>query len=181
MPDPRRRFRLLVPVVVLSAALPAAVSAASGAHSPAECEVWARELGFARSVATHDADAFAEHLHAGAVFGAGSERQHRGREAIVRAWAGIVEGRALTIEWYPTRTTVGGEDGIAWSQGPSLVVLNPGTERAEYRLGGFHSVWRRGEDDIWRVLFDDGIESAPATPEQVRAFRQGRRDACPAG
>lgn len=176
MPSPRRRFRQLVPVLALSAASPAFAAA----HSPVECEVWARELGFARSVATHDAEGFAEHVHAGAVFGAGSERQYRGREAIARAWADIVEGRRLTIEWYPTRTTVGGEDGIAWSQGPALVVRHPGTAQAEYRFGGFRSVWRRGEDGVWRVLFDDGIESVPATPEQVRAFREARRDACPA-
>lgn len=154
---------------------------AAGPHSPAECEVWARELGFARAVAEHDAAAFAEHIAPGAVFGAGGERQRRGRDAIAQAWAGIVEGREITIEWYPTRTTVGGEAGIAWSQGPSLVVLAPGTDRAEYRLGRFHSVWRRGEDGVWRVLFDDGVEGVPATPEQVRAFREGRREACPAG
>lgn len=37
----------------------------------AECEVWARELGFARSVAEHDAATFASHLHPGAAFGSG--------------------------------------------------------------------------------------------------------------
>ncbi|MFZ5638234.1 MAG: YybH family protein [Pseudomonadota bacterium] len=157
------------------------IARAAAPHSPGECEVWARELGFARAVAEHDAAAFAEHIASGAVFGAGGDRQRRGRDAIAQAWAGIVEGREITIEWYPTRTTVGGEAGIAWSQGPSLVVLAPGTDRAEYRLGRFHSVWRRGEDGVWRVLFDDGVEGVPATPEQVRAFREGRRETCPAG
>ena len=168
-------------VVLSLASCVIGIARAAGPHSPAECEVWARELGFARAVAEHDAAAFAEHIASGAVFGAGSERQRRGRDAIAQAWAGIVEGREITIEWYPTRTTVGGEAGIAWSQGPSLVVLAPGTDRAEYRLGRFHSVWRRGEDGVWRVLFDDGVEGVPATPEQVRAFREGRRETCPAG
>lgn len=150
-------------------------------HSQAECEVWARELGFARTVADHDPAAFADHVAAGAVFGAGRARQTRGREAIVARWGGIIEGRHVTIEWYPVRTTIGGVDDIAWSEGPSLLIENPGTPEAKYSLGGYRSVWHRDPDGVWRVLFDDGSDSAPATPEQVQAFRAGRREACPAG
>lgn len=153
----------------------------NAAHSQAECEVWARELGFARTVADHDPAAFADHVAAGAVFGAGRARQTRGREAIVARWGGIIEGRHVTIEWYPVRTTIGGVDGIAWSEGPSLLIENPGTPEAKYSLGGYRSVWHRDPDGVWRVLFDDGSDSAPATPEQVQAFRAGRREACPAG
>lgn len=150
-------------------------------HSAVECQVWARELSFARTVADHDAAAFADHVAAGAVFGAGRARQTRGREAIVARWGGIIEGRHVTIEWYPVRTTIGGVDGVAWSEGPSLVIENPGTAEAKYSLGGYRSVWHRDPDGVWRVLFDDGSDSAPATPEQVQAFRAGRREACPAG
>lgn len=170
---------LLSPVAARSAEPAAAVS--EPGHSPAECEVWARELSFARTVAEHDGAGFAAHVEPGAVFGAGRARQSRGREAIAARWAGIVEGRALTIEWYPVRTTVAGVDGIAWSQGPALIILEPGTPRARYSLGSFQSVWRRGADGVWRVLFDDGTEDVPATPEQVAAFRAGRRETCPAG
>lgn len=153
----------------------------NAAHAPAECEVWTRELSFARTVADHDPDAFADHVAAGAVFGAGRARQTRGREAIVARWGGIIEGRHVTIEWYPVRTTIGGVDGIAWSEGPSLVIENPGTPEAKYSLGSYRSVWHRDADGVWRVLFDDGSDSAPATPEQVQAFRAGRREDCPAG
>lgn len=107
---------LLPPCTALSAGQGAEPVAAPG-HSPAECEVWARELSFARTVAEHDAAGFAAHLEPGAVFGAGRARQSRGREAIAARWAAIVEGRALTIEWYPVRTTVGGVDGIAGRRG----------------------------------------------------------------
>ena len=41
---------------------PAPVPAQPALSAP-ECEVWTRELGFARSVATHDAEAFAGLLH----------------------------------------------------------------------------------------------------------------------
>lgn len=150
-------------------------------HSAVECEVWARELSFARTVADHDPAAFAGHVAEGAVFGAGRARQTRGREAIVARWGGIIEGKHVTIEWYPVRTTIGGVDGTAWSEGPSLLIENPGTTEAKYSLGGYRSVWHRDPDGVWRVLFDDGSDSAPATPEQVQAFRAGRREACPAG
>lgn len=146
----------------------------------ARCEVWARELSFARSVAEHDAAAFRAHLHAGAVFGVGRDRQTRGGDAIARRWAGIVEGKAITIEWYPAYTTESAEvPGIVWSSGPSLVIENPGTDDARYSIGAFHSVWHRGEDGVWRVLFDDGADSQSADAEQVRAFRSGRRETCP--
>lgn len=146
----------------------------------ARCEVWARELSFARSVAEHDAAAFRAHLHAGAVFGVGRDRQTRGPDAIAQRWAGIVEGKAITIEWYPTHTTDSADaPGVVWSSGPSLVIENPGAADARYSIGAFHSVWHRGADGVWRVLFDDGADSRPADAEQVRTFRAGRREACP--
>lgn len=74
----------------------------------AECAVWQRELSFARSVADHDAAAFAEHLHPQAVFGV-SGKPTRGREAITREWAGLIDGSALILRWYPTVVTLGGD------------------------------------------------------------------------
>lgn len=170
----RRRLSAIAALVAgLSASAPAT------AFSIEECAVWARELSFAGSVARHDAEAFAEHVAPGAVFGAGGDARTRGRDAIVERWRRIIEGKRLTIEWYPTQTTVGGVEGIAWSEGPALVITDPGTPQQAYRLGRFRSVWRRGEDGVWRVLFDDGDEARPATDEEVRAFRAGRRDTCP--
>jgi ketosteroid isomerase-like protein len=166
-------------MVVLVAGL--SPHAPAAAYTIEECAVWARELSFADTVARHDAEAFAGHLEPGAVFGAGGDARSRGRDAIVERWRQIIEGRRVTIEWYPTQTTIGGVDGIAWSEGPALVITDPGTPRAAYRLGRFRSIWRRGEDGTWRVLFDDGDEARPATPEEVRAFRAGRRDTCPHG
>lgn len=151
----------------------------AAAFSIEECAVWAREVSFADSVARHDAEAFAEHVEPGAVFGAGGDARSRGRDTIVERWRRIIEGKRLTIEWYPTQTTVGGVDGIAWSEGPALVITDPGTPQQAYRLGRFRSVWRRSEDGAWRVLFDDGDEPRPATAEEVRTFRAGRRNSCP--
>jgi ketosteroid isomerase-like protein len=152
----------------------------AGAAPTARCQVWQRELGFARSVAAHDGAAFREHLHAGAVFGASRSEQTRGPDAIAKRWAGIIEGKALTIEWYPVQTTESRNvPGIVWSAGPSLVIEQPGTAQARYSIGAYHSVWHRGEDGVWRVLYDDGVEARPASEAEVRAFRAARREPCP--
>ena len=147
----------------------------------AECEVWARELGFARSVAEHDATAFAGFLAEGAVFGAKRPQARRGRDAVVAAWSGLIAGKELRLSWYPTMVAIGGEPDVAYSSGPALYEdLTPGTKQ-RFLVGGFQSIWHRDADGTWRVLFDDGIEPKPAGDDEVAAFRAARREACPRG
>jgi len=175
----------------LSAIVLMGASAAAPAQSPpkpeparmsaTECQVWARELSFAQSVADHDATAFASHIETDAAFGASQPQPTRGRDEIARRWTGIVEGKRFKLSWYPTRTTMGaGSAGdVAWSSGPSLFEdLDPkATQR--FRIGAFHSVWHRGADGVWRVLFDDGVDPRPATEAEAVAFREGRQATCP--
>lgn len=88
-------------------------------------------------------------------------------------------GTGRTAGWYPTRTTIGGVSDVASSSGPALYEdLRPGAD-SRYSLGAFHSVWHRGSDGVWRVLFDDGIEPKPAIEAEVAAFRAGRKPVCP--
>ena len=180
-----RRTSLALIVGAVLAATGAAAAAATPPPAPvltdAECEVWARELSFARSVAEHDAEAFAEHLHPGAVFGSSRAQALRGRAQIAEAWSSIVQGEGVRLHWYPTRTAIGGEGDIAWSSGPSIFESDDPAAEHPVTLGGFHSVWHKGEDGTWRVLFDDGIPSRPATEADVAAFHAGRREACPQG
>jgi ketosteroid isomerase-like protein len=166
--------RIAVVLLLATAAAPALAS-----PPPPQCEVWNRELAFARSVAEHDAAAFAGFVHADAVFAAGQPRKQRGRDAIVRAWAGIVAGKDMTVEWYPTSVAVSGVDDLGWSSGPALFIERPGSADARYFLTAYRSLWHRDADGTWRVLFDDGEPTKPATPAEVAAFRAGRQDACP--
>ena len=149
--------------------------------SAAECEVWARELGFARSVAEHDAAAFAGSIAPGAVFGPKRPQPLRGRDAVVAGWAGIISGKDLLLSWYPRRVVIGGEPDIAYSSGPALYEDPASETKQRFRLGAFQSIWHRDADGVWRVLFDDGIEPVPASDAEVAAFRSGRREACPRG
>lgn len=150
-----------------------AAEAAPTADS-ARCQVWQRELGFARSVADHDSRAFAEHLHPQVAFGV--ERQATvGRDRIVADWQGIIDGTALKLEWYPDTVTVGGDGRTAFSTGPALY-QNPKT--GAFRHGRFRTIWQVGEDGVWRVIFDDGNRPEPADAAAVQAFRDGSGKAC---
>lgn len=141
----------------------------------ARCAVWARELGFAKSVADHDAQAFAEFVHADAVFGVSGEPT-RGREAISTQWAGLIAGTRLELQWYPDRVSVGGDGRTAYSSGPALY---RSTQDGSYRVGRFGSVWQRDHDGQWRVIFDDGITPVATDAAGVQAFQAGRQPSCP--
>ena len=155
-----------------AASAPPAAAPARAPHSPAECVVWLRELSFASSVERHDAAAFAEHLHAGAVFNAGSNRPHRGRERIVQAWAPIVEGKEFVLRWRPGVVHIGGDPAIALSRGPfySEDLTEPPASR--WHVGHFHSVWVRDAAGVWKILFDgpDGAPRAVANLGEAQAF-----------
>lgn len=159
----------------------AAQAPATDALTASECEVWQRELSFARSVAEKDRAAFAGHLHPQAAFNAGAARPLRGKDAIATAWGDIVDGTRLRLAWYPDRVTIGGVGDVAWSSGPALFerLDQQGPER--FSVGKFHSVWHRDGNGAWHVLFDEGAGRAPASPEQVAAFHAGRRTECPRG
>ena len=143
-----------------------------------ECAVFARELSFARSVAEHDAAAFAAHLAPDAVFAVGTPRPTRGAAAIAQAWSGVVRGEGLRLEWYPERVTASG--GLAWSTGPALFERTDG-RAPRWARGTFQSVWRRAADGQWLVLFDGGTPPQPVDEAAAAAFRAARPSACPGG
>ncbi|HZX80786.1 MAG TPA: DUF4440 domain-containing protein [Lysobacter sp.] len=163
----------LVPLLAATAAAPPPPEPLSAD----ECAVFMRELSFARSVAEHDEAAFARHIAPDAVFGVGSPRPQRGREAIANGWARIVRGDGIRLEWYPARTTVSGD--LAWSTGPALTEVQ-GPDGPRLQMSTFQSVWRRGGDGVWQVVFDGGTPPRPADAAAAEAFRATRPIACPA-
>ncbi len=187
VPESARHAGRVVGVLLLSGLAATAAAGDDGTvpappapvHGEAECEVWARELGFAASVARHDAEAFADHVDPQAAFNTSQARPLRGRQAVLDAWAGIIAGNGLRLVWYPTRVTIAAVPDIAWSSGPALYESTDPDADPRFRLGGFHSVWHRGADGTWRVMFDDGIPTRPASDADVAAFHAGRREACP--
>lgn len=171
---------LLATAADVTAPAPPAPPAPQAHMSAAECEVWARELSFAQSVADHDAAAFAEHLESDAAFSVEAPEPLRGRDEITRQWDGIIHGKDVLLSWYPTRTTIAGLADVASSAGPVLIEDTRPGARQHYRIGAFHSVWHRGPDATWRVMFDGGGQRpVAATEAEAAAFKAGRTANCP--
>jgi ketosteroid isomerase-like protein len=175
---------LLFPILLTLAAGVAAAEpqpAPTARMTAAECEVWARELSFAKSVADHDATAFAEHIEQDGVFSVEAPEPLRGRDEITRQWGGIIQGKDVVLSWYPARTTIAGVADIASSAGPVLIEDSRPEAKSRYRIGAYHSVWHRGPDGTWRVMFDGGGQRpVPATEAEAAAFEAGRQTVCPA-
>jgi ketosteroid isomerase-like protein len=136
-----------------------------------ECAVWRRELSFARSVERHDMGAFASHLHAGAVFNAGTAGADRGRDTVLKEWAEIVAGKRIALRWRPGIVQIGGEPGVAVSRGPYILERkHDGT--AVFRVGMYQTIWLRdARDGVWRVLFDGSATSSETMDSRVAADR----------
>jgi hypothetical protein len=139
--------------------------------SPDECAVWRREQGFARSVERHDVAAFESFLHAGTVFSVATAEAERGRESVMKSWAGIVEGKTLALRWRPGIVTIGGEPTIAISRGPYILqTMKDGV--AAWRVGMFQTVWVRDpKDAVWRVLFDGSGTTGQNVDDRAAADR----------
>ncbi len=141
-----------------------------------ECAVWQRELAFARSVEAHDAGAFASFLHPGAVFNAGTADADRGRDAILKSWVEIVEGRTIALRWRPGVAVIGGEPSIAVSRG-TFILQRMDNGAAVFRVGMFQTVWVKdrkdgdGKDGVWRVLFDGSATTSQPMQDRAAAER----------
>lgn len=159
----------------------AATPPAPAPMTPEECAVWQRELGFANSVANHDAKAFSGYLHGGAVFidAAGITR---GAVAVTSAWAPIIKGEGIRLRWHPERVVIGGDPDTALSMGPYWIEDPSGQPASRYRIGRFISTWKRDRHGVWHVLFDggSGARPEPASAEQVRALIARLPQECPA-
>ncbi len=139
--------------------------------SAEECAVWKRELAFARSVEAHDDSAFAAFLHPGTVFAAGTPEAERGRDAIVKSWAEIVDGRTIALRWRPGIVAIGGEPAIAVSRGTFILQRMAGGVPS-FRVGMFQTVWvRDAKDGVWRVLFDGSATTSEPMKDRAAAER----------
>lgn len=171
----------------LSLATGLAVFALTGSATPApapmtatECVVWQRELGFAQSVANHDAKAFAAFLHPGAVF-VDDGGIARGAQAVIAKWAPLVRGDGLRLHWHPERVVIGGDPDTALSMGPYWFDDPQQATEPRFRVGRFISTWKRDRHGVWHVLFDGGggNQPKPATTEQVLVLQSKLTKTCP--
>jgi len=155
-----------------------AANAAAPSAETARCAVWQRELSFAHAVDQHDAAAFASHIESDAVFAANTPHPQRGRDSIVKQWKGLLEGKTLRVRWYPAWVVQGGSPDVVLSSGPALLENLAPNANPRYTLLAYSTVWHRGSDGTWRVMFDGGDEGRPATAQDVANFEAGRKSDC---
>ncbi|MDQ2733743.1 MAG: hypothetical protein M3Y55_01855, partial [Pseudomonadota bacterium] len=120
-------------------------------------------------VEAHDAVAWAAHLHAGAIFNAGTADADRGRDEVMKSWAGIVEGKSLVLRWRPGIVMIGGNPDVAVSRGPYILqTAKDGV--AAFTVGFYQTIWLRDPSDaIWRVLFDGGASTPIKVADRAAA------------
>jgi ketosteroid isomerase-like protein len=141
--------------------------------------VWDREVEFARSVQDHDARAFAEHVHPGAVFVGGDSLQ-QGGAAIAEAWRGLLAGVSLRIDWHPTSVVLAGDGHVALSRGPYWIERLKPDANPRFLTGVYQSVWLQGRDGVWRVTIDGGTpEPVPATEADIAKIKASLPARCP--
>jgi ketosteroid isomerase-like protein len=166
---------------ISSGAISSGAVAMAIAHDPnrAACEVWQREMAFAQSVQRHDSAAFATFLASDTVFDANTDKPTRGAYAVRQHWAAIIAGKTVHLDWYPQHVVAAANGALAYSSGVYLFENPAANAKPRYLIGHFATTWRRDGDDVWRVAFDGGDESKPASDAEVKAFRAGRQNACP--
>lgn len=171
--------RLLCLALLLAVPPVTAATPPAGTPDRAACEVWQRELAFARSVQRHDAAAFAAFLADDSVFDANTDKPVRGIDAIRRHWDAILAGKAVRLTWYPQHVVASADGNLAVSSGAYLFENRAANAPSRYAVGRFNTTWRRGADRVWRVAFDGGDSGQPASAKDVAAFRKGRQRTCP--
>lgn len=143
-----------VAAVAAAAAAFGGDAAAQGAALDAwRAEVFAAERAFAKTMADRDHAAFGQHLADDAVFFDG-KAVAQGRAAVLAAWKPFFDGPQPPFSWQPDQVEVLASGQLALSTGP---VRNSQGQI----IARFNSIWQRGPDGRWRVVFDKGSPPDP--------------------
>ena len=147
------RFALAAAAAAGLWALSAAAVAQPVTPQGGQAEVFASERAFAKSMADRDFAAFGKLIAADTLF-FGNTKVHRGRDAVLAAWKGFFEGPQAPFSWEPDQVEVLDSGQLALSTGP---VRDPKGQV----IARYNSIWQRGADGRWLIIFDKG---SPADP-----------------
>jgi ketosteroid isomerase-like protein len=126
------------------------VAALASAQAGADLreQVRATERAFAKTMADRDHAAFVSYLSEEAVF-FGGNGVTRGPKQVGDVWKRFFDGAKAPFSWEPEQVEVLESGSLAFSSGP---VWDPDHKR----IGTFNSVWRRGPNGKWKIVFDKG-------------------------
>lgn len=146
----------------------AVVSVACGGGADAEAErdaLLAMDREFAQASVQFGApQAFYMYMADDAVMLPNGSERLVGPESIRDAMA---ENRGMTLDWTPIDGAVAasGELGYTWG---TWTATSPDAETGGVTLstGRYLTVWRRDDNEAWRVVLDMGNDEAPAEPAE---------------
>jgi ketosteroid isomerase-like protein len=142
-------------------------------------EVRCAEIRFSLAAEARDPEAFRLQLDPDARF-AGSE-VFRGPEAIATAWAPFFSAEGPRITWRPQVVEVLESGDLALTRGPYRLETVGKDGEAVVRWGTFNSVWRKGADHRWRVVFDAGGPPIESPSEDAKQLLEAPVSECIAG
>jgi len=137
-------------------------------------DVRCREIAFSLSVENQDPAAFKLFIDADARF-VGSSIS-RGPHEVAEAWSVFFTDDGPRIKWRPQFVEVLEDGQLALSRGPYRMISHDPEGKATEYWGTFNSVWRRQDDDSWKVVFDAGNAAAEAPADDVQALLDGEDD-----
>ncbi len=146
-------------LVVVGAMMVVLSVAQAGAQTIAELSQQVRdtEVAFAKTMVDRNHAAFVSFVAAEAVFFGGANAVRRGQAAVAEAWKPFFDGPQAPFSWAPERVEVLDSGDLALSTGPVVDAGGRG-------IGTFSSVWRRGPDGAWRIIFDKGCPLCAGAP-----------------
>ena len=119
------------------------------------------EIAFAKTMADRDHAAFTRFLADDTIWLGRSVM--RGSQQVAESWKRFYEGKEAPFSWEPERVEVNDSGTLGLSTGP---VRDP----AGKRIGTYNSIWRRGPEGRWTIIFDNGCPpcecpaASPAPP-----------------
>jgi ketosteroid isomerase-like protein len=122
---------------------------AAETNADLQAQVRDTERAFAKTMADRDHAAFASFVSDEAVFFSGPKTVLRGRKAVADGWKRFYEGPKAPFSWEPESVEVLDSGTLGLSSGP---VRDPEGNR----ISTFSSIWRRGPDGTWKIVFDKG-------------------------
>jgi len=149
-------IRILLLALVL--ALASCASVPESPSVPSALTLAEAEMGFAKSMADRDFEAFGSFIDEHAVFINGG-KPLRGKQAILDHWQAFFAEAQAPFDWKPVIVEVSAANGLGYTEGP--VLLANGSV-----IATFYSTWQLKSDGTWKVVFDNGYDTCKCRDTQ---------------
>jgi ketosteroid isomerase-like protein len=157
------------PALLASSALLAmALGCPTGRPAATAEDLLQREAEFEAAIASGEIERFRSFIDAEAVFLESGGDVASGREAFVAKWRPILEQPATRLTWEPRQAALSDDATLGYTHGAWRMTREGTDGAALLATGRYATIWRRGDDGVWRVVLDVG--TTDETPRAERTF-----------